>query len=162
MSKSKRNNALRVFKKRFATWLPEEYEAFLLSGSPWNERSREIKVQDRKFNERFKFYKGAVDVICPYVLIENEEPSSPTVLDMNEILLSRQKGDGLLPSQCIGISSTETGENIILFVDGRRKGEVWLKAWHRLTHDNMDDPEEDLYKLASSFASFMKAIDLPQ
>lgn len=158
MSKSRRDTALQAFKSRFAAWLPSEYEAYLLAGSPWNERSRELKVRDRAFNETFKFYNGAVDIIYPYVLIESEDESPPSLSEMNHILLSRQKGDGLLPGHCIAISGTETAENVILFVSGPRKGQVWLKAWHRLTHENIDDPEDDLYKLAPSFASFMKTI----
>jgi hypothetical protein len=158
MRKASREQALRAFKRRFTDWLPTDYEAYLLAGSPWDDRLHEVKVLDSAFNKNFKFYKGAVGVDYPYVLVESPEPSACSLADMNEILLSRTNGDGMLPKHSIGICGTQTSENIVLFVSGPRKGQVWLKAWHRLTHENIDDPEDDLHKLAPSFASFMKTI----
>jgi len=68
-----------------------------------------------------------------------------------------------VPYDCITIGSAGGGhEDILLFVRGRRRDQIWLKVWDDVSEDvDLDrntDPEEGLYFLANSFNEFLSML----
>lgn len=74
-----------------------------------------------------------------------------------QMLLHRYAEAGIpSPSKCIAIGSDGLDDSILLHTDGKRKGEVWLKAWDEIIANNKNDnrPYDCMYKLASSLSEF--------
>jgi hypothetical protein len=63
-----------------------------------------------------------------------------------------------VPAGCIVIGYDASDEFILLFVEGKRKNEVWLRLLEDTNSDPAakPDPEEGMYKLAPSFGRFLK------
>lgn len=157
MSRQSLQKALREFKKKHAAWLPGDYESYLLAGSPWDRsRLNEIQALTKEHLQRYKY--DAVILNRPYALERQGETSPSILIEINDIVLSRKRGSGLLPPHTIAIGRAQTLEDIILYVDGPRKGQVWLKGWFRLEEEDIDDPADDLFHIADTFGEFMKKI----
>lgn len=146
---------LGVFEKRFSVSLPEDYEQYLLAGSPWKEHWHTINVS------RFPSYKKSgeewITVDRPYQLCGKGTASEGSLFEINEVVKGRQLGAGVMPAHSIVIAAANT-DNIILFVSGTRIGQVWLKGWFALSEYGADNPEDDLYLLSKSFRQFMELV----
>jgi hypothetical protein len=100
-----------------------------------------------------------VDALYPITPSEND----PLNLRGANRVLARKALHWGVPYDCIAIGGAGGGhEDILLFVSGRRRGQVWIKVWDDLSHDadfNRDtNPNEGLYKLATSFDVFLEML----
>jgi len=76
----------------------------------------------------------------------------------NQTLTNWAETGSPVPRGCIAIGSDCSRGTLLLFVTGKRKGQVWLKDWDLLNTDPAapPDPEDALYYLAPSFGKFLQ------
>lgn len=72
------------------------------------------------------------------------------------VLSSRAEWKPLLPQGCIAIGVSKEGTGVVLYVEGPRRGEVWLKE----SKAGPADPESGMFPCSRSFMRMMRSLDL--
>ncbi len=148
--------AIHHLQAKYNIAIPQEYVRFHADGVVWIDDLMEMPVLDLEYEN----YSGcrSTDIVRPYPLIKNKPSPLCSVEEINDIFRSRKLGEGVLPDGCIAIAGTQCGEEVLLFTSTRRVGEVWLKSWFQFAEKGHDDPEADVFRLASSFTEFLKIL----
>ena len=129
---------------------PEDYRRFMIkyNGGEPEPNYFVVKGKDPKLDW--------VDAFHP---ISGSKMDPLNLQGANQILGERAIHWGV-PYDCITVGIAGGGpEDILLFVRGRRRGQVWLKVWDDVyagpEHNRDTDPNEGLYFLAKSFNEFL-------
>jgi hypothetical protein len=77
---------------------------------------------------------------------------------LHRIVAARKYGEGLIPEGALVIGGVDPREDVILFVSGSRRGQVWLKLRYRVEQYGIDEPEDSMYFLARSFTEFLAGL----
>lgn len=128
--------------------LPTPYRNFMIHHNGGSPDPSYFRVETGK---RRWIWESAADLTS----IE-ECPDDGLVFFVNA-MRERNPEDGALPRECIPINYTALHNQIIIFVEGERKGEVWIKLWDRVPNTSaaLADPECELYFVAKSFDVFL-------
>ena len=135
--------------------LPQEYELFLLKhngGKP----SPACFVFKNANREKVLNW---VDRFFP---VTSSNIDSLNLRGANQFIASLALHTGV-PYDCITIGGAGGGsDHILLFVRGKKRGQVWLKVWDEVNDDPDPDrdtnPKEGLYRLAMSFDKFLQSL----
>jgi hypothetical protein len=91
---------------------------------------------------------------------------SPSKIDPGNLRGANQLRDDCaaegapVPAGCIVVGFDASDNFILLFVEGKRKNEVWLRLLEDTSNDPSakPDPEEGMYRLAPSFGRLLKGL----
>jgi len=131
--------------------LPEDYHSFLLRHNGGDPEPAFFKYTRRKSGIRVSW----VNRFHSITAAEND----PLNFYGANLLLCRMAIHLGIPYDCITIGDTGSDDPLLLFVRGRRRGQIWIKVKSDINED--PDPERDtnpsdgLYKLANSFNEFL-------
>jgi hypothetical protein len=133
--------------------LPDEYRDYLLAGLPWNDERNILRFGPGDD------WPDRVEVDCPYHYRVTRTTQSARGVVKNvtiESLLELYDGRNVksVPRDAMAVADLPMYGEVILFLRGTRRGQVWLKDWE----DDTNDPEAGLRFAASNFKEFLEKL----
>lgn len=143
---------LSLLEARVGRRLPEDYRAFLLARGGLKEGRTTLRYWMRDGRS------ALVRVRRPYDLDPSRRPGWD-LRGFHEIFIARASGEGLIPADAMVIASVDYSDVVmVLYVDGPRRGQVWLKDWRTLERTGVDKPDDDMVYIAPSFAALVDGL----
>lgn len=149
-------DAIAELERAIAIDLPPEYRRHLMRGVPWKRPDPPLAVRVGSGDR----YPDLLEIHALFDFLERQFVSlgrrmkSMTVRWMLDVHRNRPVGEGRIPEDSIAIGYVITDADIIIYIRGPRRGEVWLKSFDRLERDGIDEPNDDLRFLAKDFDAF--------
>lgn len=74
--------------------------------------------------------------------------------DVLDLVASNGRLAHALPPLCVSVGDDASGDQILLFVDGPRTGQVWFYDWY----SKYRNPERRIYFIAKTFDAFLESL----
>lgn len=132
--------------------LPADYREFLRSGVDAIPGPRYVLCDIDDALERVSW------VVRDVYGAERCTNGVPFLIWLHRVVKARVSGEGRIPHGAIIIGGVDPREDVILFVSGSRRGQVWLKLRYRVEQYGIDEPEDSMYFLARSFTEFLSSL----
>lgn len=132
--------------------VPAAYRDWLLRGRPWD--PTRCMLSKAPSGRRSHWIK----VNRPHRAALGTDAYEVSVESMLRLNRQYRDGDGRIPTDAIEIADADTTERILLYVQGSRSGQVWLKEWHLLECQGIDSPEADMSILAVDYSAFLASL----
>lgn len=96
----------------------------------------------------------------------------PIITDINytkssslQSTIVRQNGfgpsEGQNPFDSIPVAYVSNHDQLLLFIDGEHRGEVWVKLWHMCDDEDFKDRWSHCYKVGNDFLDFLSKLQDP-
>lgn len=95
----------------------------------------------------------------PLIIDQNDTISRYNLLQAIERQNSYGPSEGLNPPHSIPIASVIDTDDLLLFVDGEHKGEVWVKLWHMCDDEDFPNPWSYCYKVGNDLFDFLGKLE---
>lgn|GEM_PF-6088668 len=145
------NHAIEELEKKIGCKLPPDYRSFLMDNNQEEYSEKLFIVPSAAAAKKVLPVNLLYEAMC-----EPDEFSS--VAQNYDIMAARNLGDGALPDNCIPIGDSIEDTEILLYVRGSRKGEVWIKDYSYLDEGKTDKLEQGMHHVSESFAKFLDSL----
>ena len=144
--------AVRAAEARAGVHLPDDYRAFVAEHNQWHPPLNKDWVTAIRAGER---RKGMNVHLYPFFWEGNDEEGNS--VDMGVLGHFREEFEVFLPEGALTIGACAGDVEVVLFYEGERRGQVWLKIMAECEGE-ADERDSGMYFSAPSFTDFVSLV----